>query len=61
MRYVLIDVTSNAADLAASISPLGPETDQEWEALDKAFHQVLITSELLVALAMALAGTPSQQ
>jgi len=62
MRYVLIDVTSNAADLADSMSPLGPEaTDQEWEALDKAFQQVLITSELLVTLAIALAGTPSKQ
>ena len=61
MRFMLIDVTSNAADLVDSISPLGPETDQEWEALDKAFQQVLITSDLLVTLAIALAGTPSKQ
>jgi len=62
MRFVLIDVTSNAANLADSISPPGPEaTDEEWEALDKAFQQVLITSELLVTLAIAFAGKPSRQ
>ncbi len=62
MRFMLIDVRSNAADLADSISPLGPEaTDPEWEALDKAFQQAVITSDLLVTLAIALAGKPSKQ
>jgi hypothetical protein len=62
MRYVLIDLTSNVADLAHSIPRLGPEcTDQQWEALDNAFHQAVITSDLLVTLAIALAGTPSRQ
>ncbi|HYL56649.1 MAG TPA: hypothetical protein VEU73_13845 [Gemmatimonadales bacterium] len=49
-------------DLADSALRLGPEcTDQQWEALDKAFQQILITSELLVTLAIALAGKPSKQ
>jgi hypothetical protein len=62
MRYVLIDLTSNVADLGDSILRLGPEcTDQQWEALDNAFQQAVITSDLLVTLAIALAGTPSRQ
>ncbi len=62
MRYVLIDLTSNVADLSDSILRLGPEgTDQQWEALDNALQQAVITSELLVTLAIALAGTPSRQ
>ena len=62
MRFVLIDLTSNVTDLADSILRLGPQcTDQQWEALDNAFQQAVITSDLLVTLAIALAGTPSKQ
>jgi len=62
MRFVLIDVTRNAADLADSFLRLGPErTDQEWEALDRAFQQAIITSELFVTLAIASAGTASRE
>jgi len=62
MRFVLIDLTSDVTELADSILRLGPEsTDQQWEALDNALQQAVITSELIVTLAIALAGTPSRQ
>jgi hypothetical protein len=62
MRYVLIDLTSNVAELGDSILRLGSEcTDQQWQALDNALQQAVITSDLLVTLAIALAGTPSRQ
>jgi len=62
MRFMLIDVSSDVTELADSVARLGSEcTDQQWEALDKAFQQAIITSELLVAFAIAFAGKPSKQ
>ena len=55
MRYVLIPVTYTAANLGDVIGVPGPA------ALARILERVVLTSELLVTYAVALAGKPSTQ
>ena len=63
MRYVLIPVWDNAAGLGDVLRPSESDhsSDRAPAALAGILERVVLTSELLVTYAVALAGKPSPQ
>ena len=63
MPYVLIPVGINAAEVGDLLPGFGSNDaiDRDRAALGRILERVVLTSELLVTYAVALAGKPSPQ
>ena len=63
MRYVLIPVWDNAAEMGDLLRGLKSDNSSERApaALARILERLVLTSELLVTYAVALAGKPSRQ